>query len=167
MREPPPELLIPAEMGKADEATIASGISGIALMENAGRAVARAVARRFAPCRTLVLCGPGNNGGTGYVTARRLGEMGWPVAVAALAAPRAGTDGALAAARWRGPHADFSPTAAARAELVIDAVFGAGRPRPVEGSAADGALGAARLVAAVDVPSGGPGGERGSAGLRA
>ncbi len=153
MREKPPELLTPAEMGKADEATIASGIPGIALMENAGRAVARAVARRFTPCRTLVLCGPGNNGGDGYVTARRLGEMGWPVAVAALAAPREGGDAALAAARWRGPRAEFSAGAAGRAELVIDAVFGAGLSRPVEGRAAD-ALSAARLVAAVDVPSG-------------
>ncbi len=153
MREPPPELLTPAEMGKADEATIAGGVSGITLMENAGRAVARAVLRRFAPCRTLVLCGPGNNGGDGYVTARRLAEMGWPVALAALAPPRAGTDAALAAARWRGPRVGFSPATAARAELVIDAVFGAGLSRPVEGLVAD-ALRAARLVAAIDVPSG-------------
>ncbi len=153
MRAPPPELLTPAEMGKADEATIAGGVSGITLMENAGRAVARAVARRFSPARTLVLCGPGNNGGDGYVAARRLTEMGWPVAVAALAPPRPGSDAALAAARWRGPVVAFSPAAAARAELVIDAVFGAGLARPVEGLAAD-ALRAARLVAAVDVPSG-------------
>ncbi|HUC18726.1 MAG TPA: NAD(P)H-hydrate dehydratase [Acetobacteraceae bacterium] len=148
-----PELLSPAEMGKADEAAIAGGAPGIALMENAGRAVARAVMRRFAPCRTLVLCGPGNNGGDGYITARRLAEAGWPVALASLAAPRPGTDAALAAARWRGPCADFSPAASVRAELVIDAVFGAGLARPVEGLVAD-TLCAARLVAAIDVPSG-------------
>jgi len=148
-----PELLSPAEMGKADQVTIGGGVPGIELMENAGRAVARAVMRRFPPCRTLVLCGPGNNGGDGYVTARRLAEAGWPVALASLATPRAGTDAALAATRWRGPRADFSPAASARAELVIDAVFGAGLVRPVEGLVAD-TLRAARLVAAIDVPSG-------------
>ena len=153
MKPLPPELLTPAEMGKVDAATIAGGVSGITLMENAGRAVARAVARRFSPSRTLVLCGPGNNGGDGYVAARLLTEMGWPVAVAALAPPRPGSDAALAAARWRGPMAAFSPATAARVELVIDAVFGAGLARPVEGPAAD-TLRAARLVAAVDVPSG-------------
>jgi ADP-dependent NAD(P)H-hydrate dehydratase / NAD(P)H-hydrate epimerase len=153
MRPEPPELLTPAEMGKVDEAAIAAGVPGIALMENAGRAVARAVARRFSPSRTLVLCGPGNNGGDGYVAARLLTEMGWPVALAALAPPRPGSDAALAAARWRGPAAAFSPATAARAELVIDAVFGAGLSRPVEGLAAD-TLRAARLVAAIDVPSG-------------
>ena len=61
----PPELLTPAEMARADAAAIAGGIPGIALMEAAGRAVARAAARRFRPCRTLVLAGPGNNGGDG------------------------------------------------------------------------------------------------------
>jgi hydroxyethylthiazole kinase-like uncharacterized protein yjeF len=153
MTSPAPELLNPAEMGKADEATIAAGVPGIVLMENAGRAVARAVMRRFSPCRTLVLCGPGNNGGDGYVAARRLAEAGWPVVLASLATPRPGTDAALAALRWHGPRADFSPAEAARAELVIDAVFGAGLSRPVDGLAAD-TLRAARLVAAVDVPSG-------------
>lgn len=149
----PPELLSPEEMARADEATIAGGTPGIVLMENAGRAVARAVSRRFAACRTLVLCGPGNNGGDGYVAARRLLEMGWPVAVSALGPARSGSDAALARARWRGPNLDFSPSVAGRADLVIDAVFGAGLARPVDGLAAD-TLRAARLVAAVDVPSG-------------
>jgi hydroxyethylthiazole kinase-like uncharacterized protein yjeF len=146
------ELLSPAEMARADARAIAGGVPGITLMERAGWAVARA-ARRFGPCRTLVLCGPGNNGGDGYIAARLLAAAGWPVRLAALAPPAPGTDAALAAARWSGPAAPFDPAEAARAELVIDAVFGAGLSRAVDGVAAD-TLAAARRVLAVDMPSG-------------
>ena len=123
------------------------------LMANAGRAVARAIQQRFRPCRTLVLAGPGNNGGDGYVAARLLQQEGWPVALAALAPPRAGSDAADAASHWHGPSAPFTAAEAARAELVIDAVFGAGLARDVDGVVAD-TLRAARRVVAVDVPSG-------------
>lgn len=149
----PLELLDPTAMAAADRAAPAHGVTGMALMENAGRAVARAVAARFTPCRTLVLCGPGNNGGDGTVTARLLAERGWPVALARLASPRAGSDAAQAAEGWSGPEAAFSPGAARRAELVIDAVFGAGLSRDVDGLVAE-TLGAARHLVAVDVPSG-------------
>ncbi len=105
------------------------------------------------PCRTLVLCGPGNNGGDGYVIARHLQQEGWPVTVAALAPPRVGTDAAWAAAGWHGPMTVFTPAEAARAALVVDAVFGAGLARDVDGLAAQ-TLAAASRVVAVDVPSG-------------
>ena len=146
------ELLTPDEMARADALAAQAGVPGGLLMERAGWAVARA-ARRFGPCRTLVLCGPGNNGGDGYVAARLLANAGWPVRLAALAPPRPGSDAALAAAAWRGPAAAFAPQEAARAELVIDAVFGAGLSRDVDGLAAD-TLAAARRILAVDVPSG-------------
>ena len=148
-----PELLAPEEMAHADAASPALGVPGPTLMENAGRVVARAIRTRFHPCRTLVLAGPGNNGGDGYVAARLLQQDGWPVALAALAPPRAGSDAADAAARWHGPSVPFVSAEAARAELVIDAVFGAGLARDVEGIVVD-ALRAARRVVAVDVPSG-------------
>jgi len=148
-----PELLTPAEMARADAAAPKLGVPGPTLMANAGRAVARAILRRFRPCRTLVLAGPGNNGGDGYVAGRLLQQAGWPVAIAALGPPRAGSDAADAASRWRGPSTAFTPTEAARAELVIDAVFGAGLARDVDGIVAD-TLRAARRVVAVDVPSG-------------
>ncbi len=152
-RLPPPELLPPEAMGRADAAAIGRGTPGATLMANAGRAVARAARRRFAPCRVLVLCGPGNNGGDGYVAARLLAQSGWPVAVAALAPPKPGTDAAWAASLWRGSIAAFTPETAERADLVVDAVFGAGLTRDVDGLAAD-TLRAAHRVLAVDVPSG-------------
>ncbi len=152
-RLPPAELLPPDAMAQADAEAVRLGVPGPRLMGNAGRAVARATVRRFAPCRVLVLCGPGNNGGDGYVAARLLLQAGWPVAVAALAPPRAGSDAAGAATLWDGPAAPFTPEAARRAELVIDAVFGAGLARDVDGVVAE-TLRAARRVVAIDVPSG-------------
>ncbi|WP_043340741.1 bifunctional ADP-dependent NAD(P)H-hydrate dehydratase/NAD(P)H-hydrate epimerase [Belnapia moabensis] len=151
--DPTPELLTPTEMARAD-ALAASTISTLRLMEAAGRAIALAARRRFRPCRTLVLAGPGNNGGDGYVAARILEQAGWPVAVAPLAPPRPGSDAAAMAARWHGPLAPFSEAEAARAGLVIDAVFGAGLTRQVDGLAAK-VLSACRApILAVDTPSG-------------
>jgi hydroxyethylthiazole kinase-like uncharacterized protein yjeF len=150
---PPAELLGVAEMAAADRAAMAQGTPGLSLMEAAGRAVARAVMRLFPPQRVLVLAGPGNNGGDGYVAARYLLERGWPVAVAPLAPPRAGSDAAEAARLWRGPTVPFDAARAAAAGLVIDAVFGAGLDRPLAPEVRD-VLAAAPLRVAIDVPSG-------------
>jgi hydroxyethylthiazole kinase-like uncharacterized protein yjeF len=144
------DLLTPEQMARADRT---SKVRGPTLMDAAGRAVARAVQRHFRPGRVLVLAGPGNNGGDGYVAARLLAQDGWPVRVAALAPSRARSDAAGAALRWRGQMAAFNPAEAARADIVIDAVFGAGLTRPVAGLVAD-TLRAARRIVAIDVPSG-------------
>ena len=146
----PLELLTPAEMAQADRL---AG-NGAALMAAAGRAVARAAQRRFRPVRTLVLAGPGNNGGDGYVAARLLEQAGWPVAVAALAPPRPGSDAAGAAAAWRGPMLPFGPEAVARAGLVVDALFGAGLARPLAPGVTDILRAVRAPLLAVDVPSG-------------
>ncbi|WP_408904048.1 NAD(P)H-hydrate dehydratase [Neoroseomonas nitratireducens] len=150
----PLDLLTPEEMGRADALAIAGGIPGDRLMEAAGRAVARAARRLVRPCRTLVLAGPGNNGGDGYVAARLLEQAGWPVAVAALAPPRPGSDAARAAMRWRGPVVPFTEAEAARCGLLVDAVFGAGLARPLEEAVARVIAAAPGPVLAVDVPSG-------------
>jgi len=151
-------LLTPRQMGEADRLTIAGGISGTALMENAGRAVADAVSRRWPQQKALVLCGPGNNGGDGFVAARVLAERGWPVRLALLGArEKLKGDAAAGAARWTGPVEPLAPATVGDATLVIDAIFGAGLARPIEGVARDviAAVEAARLpVVAVDVPSG-------------
>ncbi|ONG55488.1 bifunctional ADP-dependent (S)-NAD(P)H-hydrate dehydratase/NAD(P)H-hydrate epimerase [Pseudoroseomonas deserti] len=147
-------LLTPEEMGRADAAAIAAGRSGEALMLAAGRAVAEAVRRRFSPRRTLVLAGPGNNGGDGYVLARLLEQAGWPVAMAPLAPPRPGSDAAAAAARWRGPVVPFAAAEVGRAALVVDALFGAGLSRPLSGDVAQLLRSVRAPLVAVDIPSG-------------
>ena len=84
---------------------------------------------------------------------RLLARQGWPVAVAELAPPRPGSDAAVVRAEWRGPVVPFAPAEAARADLVIDAVFGAGFRGTLPDAVAD-LLAAAPRVLAVDVPSG-------------
>ena len=123
------ELLTPAEMARAD--ALAGNES--ALMAAAGRAVARAVMQRYAPCRTLVLVGPGNNGGDGLVAADCLRNAGWPILVRKF------------------NHAAVAEVE--RAELVIDAIFGAGINRDISAPVA-ALLRAAKRVVAIDVPSG-------------
>ncbi|MEO7336553.1 MAG: NAD(P)H-hydrate epimerase, partial [Caldimonas sp.] len=131
-------LLTTAQMAQADRLTVASGISGIALMENAGRPVAQAIVDRWSRRPMLVLCGPGGNGGDGFVAARRLAEADWPVRVALLGS-RDQLRGGVAqhAAEWRGPVEALTPAALDGAELVIDAIFGAGLSRPIDGAAAE------------------------------
>ena len=155
-------LLTPPEMSRADKAAVAAGVSEIALMEAAGRAVAAAVAARWSPRPVAVLCGPGNNGGDGFVAARHLAMEGWPVRLALLG-ERDRLAGAAAhhAARYRGPVEPLSPQLLEGAELVIDAIFGAGLSRPVDGIVREtiAALAGSRIpVTAVDVPSGLDGG---------
>lgn len=152
------ELLSVAEMAEADRMTIAAGVPGIDLMEAAGRAVVRAVEEAWSPRPVLALCGPGNNGGDGFVVARLLAERGWPVRVALLGGrARLKGDAALAAGRWTGDVHGFETVSLSDRPLIVDAVFGAGLSRPVDGIAAEllTAVSEAGLeVVAVDVPSG-------------
>ena len=151
------ELLTTAEMGEADRLTIAGGTPGIELMENAGRAVADAAAR-LAGRRVAVVAGPGNNGGDGFVAARILAERGLTVRLCLVGdRGRLKGDAARAAERWRGPVEPASPDVLAGCDVIIDALFGAGLDRVVEGPprAMIEAMNAAGVpVVAVDLPSG-------------
>lgn len=155
-------LLTPEEMATADALAIAAGTPGIALMDNAGYAVADDVCSRFRQgARVAVLCGPGNNGGDGFVAARVLAERGFVVRLGLLGARDALTgDAALAAGRWRRAVEPATPALLADAVVIVDALFGAGLARPLAGPSAElveainraGAAGA--QVVAVDLPSG-------------
>ena len=151
-------LLSCAEMAMADAAAIAGGVPGADLMEAAGRAVAEAVLERHLPRPVVVLCGPGNNGGDGFVAARHLHAAGWPVRLALLGDRGAlRGDAAWASQSWKGPAAALDLGLLDGRPLVIDALFGAGLGRPIDGIAGeliDRMNDEALHVVAVDVPSG-------------
>ena len=147
-------ILTAAEMRAAEDVAIAGGVSIEALMERAGEAVAEAVWRFGGGRPALILCGPGNNGGDGYVAARRLLERGLDVRVAACSEPT--TQAAIAARnRWTGgvdKMDDAQPE-----PVLVDALFGTGLSRPLDakiGIPLKRLAEAARYVVAIDVPSG-------------
>lgn len=151
-------LLTPAQMALADRLAAQAGWAGVELMQSAGQAVAQAIVQRFVRGRVLVLCGPGNNGGDGFVVARLLQQAGWPVRLALLGPPEAlSGDAAHHAALWKGDIEALGVEAVADADLIVDALFGAGLSRPIEGVAAHVIQAVQQRglpVCAVDVPSG-------------
>ncbi|MGL4489185.1 MAG: NAD(P)H-hydrate epimerase, partial [Rhizobiaceae bacterium] len=151
-------LLTPEQMSEADRLTISSGITGSWLMENAGHAVMDVVLKHYPEInRAVVLCGPGNNGGDGYVVARLMRERGVPTVVYCRQDPKPHSDAALACIRWRGETRQLETLTIEPADVVIDALYGAGFRGTLESADAQ----AAQIVAesnarviAVDLPSG-------------
>jgi hydroxyethylthiazole kinase-like uncharacterized protein yjeF len=149
----PAQILTVGELSAADAEAAKSGVSVRKLMERAGEGVASAILARFPSTKTAILCGPGDNGGDGYLVARKLAEAGWPVEVFSAGASRAGA-AAEAAADWRGEIRPLQANSAAGAGLVVDALFGAGLTRPIGGMLEAALAAAAAPVVAVDLPSG-------------
>lgn len=147
-------ILTAAQMREAEAAVMAGGVSIDALMERAGAAVAEAIWRFGGGCETLILCGPGNNGGDGYVAARHLKQRGLNVRVAALTEPKSAA--AIAArSQWDGPVETLDT--ARPAPILVDALFGTGLTRPLEPSVTlplKRLCHEAKFIIAVDVPSG-------------
>ena len=142
-------------MGEADRLAIAGGVAGTELMERAGLAIADAICLRWTARPVSVLCGPGNNGGDGFVVARLLAERGWPVRLALLGQRESlKGDAAHHAALWTGPVEEIATASADGAGLVVDALFGAGLSRPLEGMVAETLRRVSAPLVAVDVPSG-------------
>jgi len=152
------EVLTTAEMERADRLTIAAGTPGFALMLSAGQAVAEAAMQLVEEGAILVVAGPGNNGGDGFVVAAELAARGREVSVMLLCdRDSLQGDAASAAKGWKHPVLPFNPQAIGKPALIIDALFGAGLNRPVTGEPHDvieaiNANGAP--VLAVDLPSG-------------
>ncbi|OYR19094.1 NAD(P)H-hydrate dehydratase [Brucella thiophenivorans] len=153
------ELLTPEQMSRADRITIDSGArDGFSLMLAAGHAVADVAQRMFKVKGSIaVLCGPGNNGGDGYVAAQLLVEAGYSVMCFGTAQPRQGTDAMRALLFYKGEVRRISAFAAKDFVGIIDAIYGAGLARPVEGAEAHAIESVNALnipVLAVDLPSG-------------
>ena len=151
----PQPIVTAAEMRALERAAIKGGTSAHVLMRRAGEGAARAIQAFAGPAPTLVLCGPGNNGGDGYVVARALREADWPVRVAAIAPP-ATAEAAQAASAWSGP-VEVLDDQCSPASILVDALFGIGLTRPLaEPLAAElhRLASDARTRVAIDVPSG-------------
>ncbi len=152
------EVLTNAEMQRADHLTIAAGTPGFTLMLSAGQAVAEAAQALAEEGPILVVAGPGNNGGDGFVAAAELAAQGREVSVILMCERDSLSGDAASAARgWKHPVLPFNPQAIGRPALIIDALFGAGLGRPVEGEAREmiAAINAnGAPVLAVDLPSG-------------
>ncbi|HYN00132.1 MAG TPA: NAD(P)H-hydrate dehydratase [Aestuariivirgaceae bacterium] len=152
------EILTPEEMRLAEKAAIRGGLSGRKLMENAGQAAASEIVKRWTKRPVTVLCGPGNNGGDGLVVARLLDRAGWPVGVA-LAGDRRSLKGDAAAMAdlWPLQICGLLAALADGSRLIVDALFGTGLSRPLEGPVAEAVEKLDRLdvpIVAIDIPSG-------------
>lgn len=152
------EVLTTSEMERADRLTIAAGTPGFALMLSAGQAVAAAAMELVEEGPILVICGPGNNGGDGFVAAAELAAQGRDVSVILMCDREALQGDAASAARgWKYPVLPFNPQAIGKPALIIDALFGAGLSRAVTGEAHEmiaAINGNGAPVLSVDLPSG-------------
>ncbi len=153
------ELLTADEMRRAEKITIESGTPSLTLMENAGRGVTEEVVRRFPRgSRVLVLCGPGSNGGDGFVCARTLRERGYQVRLALLCKPEElPPDPREMARRWDETIEPFGPRLLEGAEVIVDALWGSGLKGPVNGvvgQVIEEVTERNLPVVAVDVPTG-------------
>ena len=150
----PRPILTADQMRAAERRAIQGGTPETGLMERAGRALAEAIRLYVGPRETLILCGPGNNGGDGYVAARYLSQAGYPVRVAALTGPTAEA-ARWARDGWTGPVEPFAD--AAEAAIVIDCLFGTGLSRGLEESVfqrLSHLVGSSMVAVACDLPSG-------------
>ena len=152
------QVMQPRQSYEADQAAIEAGIPSLQLMETAGKAVAEEIVHRYAPRPVLVLCGPGNNGGDGFVVARCLQQQGWNVNVACtVSTDTLKGDAAIVASQWQGQMVPFDPAQLGGYGLIVDALFGVGLARPLDGEILVMVRALNKLsvpVVSIDIPSG-------------
>ncbi len=154
------EILTPDQMRQAEAMAIAGGIPSLQLMENAGSAVTAEILNRYKKCALTVLCGPGNNGGDGFVVARLLAAKKWPVNVYLMGELKAlKGDADVMAKKWKGPISNiaaFKSSIGGKSNpgLIVDAIFGIGLNRDFDIGVVDDIIRAEVPVIAIDVPSG-------------
>ncbi|NRA73500.1 MAG: NAD(P)H-hydrate epimerase [Rickettsiales bacterium] len=152
------KILTSKEIFALEEKAIQSGISITSLMERAGTSVYEEVIKYYKPCKILVLCGPGNNGGDGFVVARLLKNNGWKVKVASdtsIDIKKLSEASAINRAKWQDKIIDFKDLNLDNYDLIIDALFGIGLHKEVRGiykkiiKATNG-----KKIISIDIPSG-------------
>ncbi len=150
------KLLSVEEMKQTDQAAIASGIDGITLMENAGASVVKHIRKYFPKGHAVILCGPGNNGGDGFVIARLLKEMGWIVQLCLFGdVEKLSTDTAHMAKLWDGYIDQPDDLNFTGPTIIVDAIFGTGLDRPLGGKIKEVLVALPDVpIIAVDMPSG-------------
>ena len=151
-------LLSAEDSRRVDQFAVRLGVESFTLMQNAGRRAAQIIRRYYDPCRVHILCGSGNNGGDGFITAIYLLQHGFDVRVFLLGERHdLKNDAARAAALWPGKTSPLDSDHS-RAELIVDALFGTGLTRPLEGAAASCAHIITEAIfaptVALDMPSG-------------
>ncbi|PHS78185.1 MAG: bifunctional ADP-dependent NAD(P)H-hydrate dehydratase/NAD(P)H-hydrate epimerase [Rhodospirillaceae bacterium] len=154
----------------ADQKSAENGVLGLVLMENAGQAIADAIMERWSKRPVAILSGPGNNGGDGFVVARLLKKAGWPVKVyLPVDKSSLSGDAFINAKRWRAKVASFEDAIEDLSQadnpqnlLLVDAVFGAGLSKPLQGPAKvlaqwlnhQRSIESCPVIVSVDMPSG-------------
>lgn len=152
------ELLTPEEAARADRFMVDAGTPIATLMDHAGYAVADALAAQAGfGVRIVVLAGPGDNGGDAFVAAEVLRQRGFAVCLVDMSGGKGGPAASAARAAWRGETVGPGDSALARADIIVDGLFGGGLSRPIEGEAAalvEAANAARAKIIAIDLPSG-------------
>ncbi|MEO0451182.1 MAG: NAD(P)H-hydrate epimerase [Pseudomonadota bacterium] len=148
-------VITPQEMYEAERAVFATGRASFELMQEAGRGVADVLQSHYPEGSISVLCGPGGNGGDGFIAAAHLANLGREVSVFLSGSVDAlKGDPKRAAAQWPGPIGSLSHALDASADITLDALFGGGLTRPLNGPAVQLAEASRAPVISVDVPSG-------------
>ncbi|HBN22451.1 MAG TPA: NAD(P)H-hydrate epimerase [Holosporales bacterium] len=124
------------QMEAMERVHIKAGGTFLELMDRAAEQATAFIKDKFKPCKTLVLCGPGDNGGSAYATARLLHDAGFEVTVAmdTTCEPQQSPEAQAERNAWHGKVYDFMDVDYAHYKLIVDGLFGTGLHQDLRGS---------------------------------